>query len=495
MQSGAGQILEVPFSSARAIGLYTNGLITLPEIRVQAGGGALDADVTADLRSSEFVAHAVSSVDPLALRPAFSPKVQRLGFDLFTFATPPLLRAEARGSWRDWSRLSVAGDAVFTNFTVRSQFIASVRSRFLFTNQFIALLQPSLLRPSPEGGAADGIGFDTANERLYLTNAQGTLDAVVLARLIGPLVERVLQPYVFDAPPLIRAHGRLPLRHGDDTEDAWFEVRGGPFHWQRFHFDRVQARIHWLGEARTVTLTNLAGRWCGADADGWLQLDFSRPRGGALALHAAVEGANLNSAVRDLRGGVSNQLEGTFRGELNITEAFLDDPLSWQGNGRVELREGLIWDIPLFALVSPMLNRVIPGLGQSRAREGRATCVITNSVIRSEDLEIRASAMQLKYRGTVDFQGNLEAIMEAELFRNVPALGMVLSKVLWPVTKLFEYRVEGTLDHPRLEERYFIPKLLLLPLQPVKTLKDLMGQEKAGEAVPPPAEPSAPPPR
>lgn len=487
VQVGPGRFRQVPFTSLTALGHYTNRQVTLPEIRLHSSAGLLEGEADLALGTAAFRARAKAALDPQALRPAFPPKVQRQVLDLFTFSTPPRLMAEAHGNWKDWSTLSLTGDATLTNFTVRSQAVASVQSRLLYTNQFLTLLQPVLLRAGGERGDADVILFDTATERLYLTNAQGNLNPVALARAIGPIVSRALQPYAFDTPPRIRANGLLPLRPGDDGEDAWFDVEGGPFHWQRFHCDQVRARIHWLGEARTVTLTNLAARWCGADAAGWLHLDFSRPLGGAMALHAAVEGADLGPVVRDLQGGVSNRLEGTFRGELNITEAFLDDPHSWQGNGRVELREGLIWDIPLFAVVSPLLNRVIPGLGQSRAREGRATCVISNSVIHSRDLEIRASAMQLKYRGAIDFQGNLDAIMEAELFRNVPGLGMVLSKVLWPVTKLFEYRVGGTLNSPRLEERYFIPKVLLLPLQPIKTMKDLLGPEKPAEPAPGPA--------
>jgi len=67
---------------------------------------------------------------------------------------------------------------------------------------------------------------------------------MAIAHAIGPHVVRVLQPYVFDLAPQSRVHGLLPLRRGDNGEDAWFELEGGPFHWQRFHMDKVRAHIH-----------------------------------------------------------------------------------------------------------------------------------------------------------------------------------------------------------------------------------------------------------
>ena len=68
--------------------------------------------------------------------------------------------------------------------------------------------------------------------------------------------------------------------------------------------------------------------------------------------------------------------------------------------------------------------------------------------------------------------------MEAELLRDLPALGFLISKVFWPVTKLFEYRITGTLDNPKIEELYVISRILLMPLHPFKTLREILGTEE-----------------
>ena len=487
-ESGAGSFRGVAFTNAVASLLAQENEWKLDFLRVHRTEGSLTGDAQADPRTGEFSGRLSSSMDLHGLRPLFPQRLHRHLFDPFQFTQPPVVIANVRGNWHDWESISASGAASVTNAAIRTQAIAYAAARLELTNRFLSFFHPVLLRPG-ERADGDGVGLDLRTKRLYLTNCHGNLAPMALAQAIGPHVVRALRPYVFDTPPQSRVSGLLPLAKGDDGEDARFELEGGPFHWWRFHADRVRGTVLWQG--KTVTITDLSARWRGSDALGWVRLDFAQPKGGTLAFHMAVEGAELSDLLRDMQEGKTNRLEGIVGGEVTITHAFLNDPKSWQGHGQVHLTEGLLWDIPLFAVLSPMLNKIIPGLGHSRAREGRAAYTITNSVIHSRDVQIRASAMELKYRGTVDFEGRLDATMEAELFRNVPGIGVILSKVLWPVTKLFEYRITGTLAEPRLDEKYFIPKVVLFPLQPVKTLKDLFDQDKEKEK--PAPRPGSPP--
>ena len=118
--------------------------------------------------------------------------------------------------------------------------------------------------------------------------------------------------------------------------------------------------------------------------------------------------------------------------------------------------------------------KLIPGMGNSRAKEATGTFLITNSVVSAQDLEIRATAMRMHFAGTLDFEKRINSRVEAELLRDLPGIGLLLSKVLWPVTKIFEYEVTGTLGDPKAEPLYMIPKVLLFPLQPLKILKDIV---------------------
>ncbi len=85
----------------------------------------------------------------------------------------------------------------------------------------------------------------------------------------------------------------------------------------------------------------------------------------------------------------------------------------------------------------------------------------------------------------------MNARVEAGLLRNTPLLGPLVSTVLWPVTKLFEYKVSGTLGEPKAEPVYLVPKVVLLPFQlpfhPIRTLKGLLPEDQGASRTNAPA--------
>ncbi|MEY2409670.1 MAG: hypothetical protein QOF48_2340, partial [Verrucomicrobiota bacterium] len=492
VESGPAALHDIHFNAIQVAALYTNDHWTLPEIHFTRPEGFIDAHGEVDGTSGEFHLKLRSTIDPQALRPIFSRGDQQEIFEPFEFTVLPVLAGEARGNIRDLSTVSAMAAAAVTNVAYKKQFFRYATATGSYTNGFISVYRAVILRDGEQGGA-DGIGFDLRRERLYLTNAHGNLTPMVVARAIGPHIVKAIEAYHFDVPPVVRANGSIPTGRGDRSEDLQFEVEGGPFHWWRIHADRVRASIHWLGE--DLTLTNIHATWRGANAAGWARFDFRQPKGGAMAFHLGAEGGDLNRIVQDLQNGTSNHLEGVVDVDLAVTHAFANDISSWNGYGHARLTNGLLWDIPLFGVASTILNGIIPGLGHSRAKSATATFLITNSVLHTKDLKIEASAMHLKYRGAVDFDGNIDARMDAELLKGVPVIGPLITAVFWPVTKLFEYRVTRTLSNPKLDEVYFIPKLLLLPFQPLKTMRNLFGSDEDKSDQPPPDRKPRKPPR
>jgi hypothetical protein len=488
--SESGSCRGVPFTSIHAPFTLTNLSWTLPGARVARREGALRLAGAAEQRTGEFHGTVHSDFDLMALRPAFPQKEPQRTFGFFEFSTPPRLTADVRGNWRDFTTVSASGGLALTNAAFRGQAVKACVARVTYTNRFLSILQPLVLREGEQATAA-GIGIDLARPRLFLTNAVGRLSARAVTKCIGPETDRTMAPFIFDLPPDARAEGSVPLGKSDKTEDMRFDIDGGTFHWLRFHLDRARATLLWRGE--TLTITNLQGRWRGADVDGWVRFQFT-PKGQAdlFSFHVRVEGTDLRAVLRDLQPDKTNKVEGTMSGELTITRADTLDWKSWQGHGHARLTNGLLWEIPIFGVFSPILNTILPGLGNSRARHADATYLITNSVIHTKDLEIRATAMRMNYEGWVDFERQVEGKMQAELFRDVPAFGFLISKILWPVTKLFEYKITGTLDDPKTRELYFVPRVLLMPLRPFKTLKDFLSAIEGTEQKPPapPAKPA-----
>jgi hypothetical protein len=79
--------------------------------------------------------------------------------------------------------------------------------------------------------------------------------------------------------------------------------------------------------------------------------------------------------------------------------------------------------------------------------------------------------MRLQYIGTVDLETRVNAKATAQLLRNAPVVGSLVSTLLWPVSKAFECQVTGQLGDPRITPLY-VPKVLLAPLHPLRSLQE-----------------------
>lgn len=141
------------------------------------------------------------------------------------------------------------------------------------------------------------------------------------------------------------------------------------------------------------------------------------------------------------------------------------------------MRDGLIWNIPLFGVFSQVLDDIKLGLGSSRAGAASASFTITNGVIRSDDLDIDAVTVRMLYRGTLTLTGEINAHVVASLLRDVWFVGPFVAQAFSPATKMFEYNVTGTLLEPKTEPVYFFPRIFT-PLRsifhPIHSLKRLL---------------------
>ena len=95
----------------------------------------------------------------------------------------------------------------------------------------------------------------------------------------------------------------------------------------------------------------------------------------------------------------------------------------------------------------------------------------------------------------MDFAGAVNAIVEAKLLRSIPVVGPVLNIVLIPFTRIFEFKVTGTLNDPKKES--LLPGFFTNPLE---TIRGMLQGEFPNDNKPPaqpkkdsPQEPPPPP--
>ena len=134
-----------------------------------------------------------------------------------------------------------------------------------------------------------------------------------------------------------------------------------------------------------------------------------------------------------------------------------------------------------------VLNAFSPGSGDSRAYDASANFSITNGVLMSDDLVVHSTGFRLNYSGAIDgFTKQVDARAEAQFLRDTRLLGPLLSTLLTPISKLFEYKITGSLKSPKIAPVY-IPEPLMFLFRPFHTLKTLTeSPSDSPPAAPPP---------
>lgn len=446
----------------------TNGVLRLPNLWARRPEGEVHLAYTVNPRSREYHWAGRASVFPHAIEPLLDRVEDKRILTNFTFTVPPQVEGEVWGRWGARQEIGFRASAKATNFVLRGEQVDEFSGRVGFTNELYAISDVHARRGAGIITAPD-VRIDVRLQRLWVTNAHSTLDPYAFTRIIGPQTAKAILPYQFSNAPTVRVHGSIPFRESETT-DLHFDIAGGPFRWSFFHLPQVTGTIHWV--TNRLAITNLDGAFHGGRLVGGLNFDFTPKHSADFGFNLAFTNASLPGFIADI-SGKSNKLEGAVAGSVTVTNANTADWQSWQGFGEVRLVDGLLWDIPIFGLFSPVLNAINKDLGSSRAKEAKGTFILTNSVIYTKNLEIHSPPARLHYDGTVDFTGTVNANIEAEMFRDTFLVGPLLSFLTSPMTKVFEYKVTGSLANPKSEPR-FIPKFLLLPLRPFQTIREFL---------------------
>lgn len=458
---------------------FSNQILRLRDFHIVRPEGEADLAYDLNTRSQEFRWQIRAHLDPKAVGPAIDRDAPR-ALALFEFNRPADVAGEVWGRWGTNKELNLALRGAVTNFVFRGEPFDELRAGVLLSDRFLTATNVAI-RAGTEWIDAPWVGFSLTNYWVYLTNAESQMDALRIARVIGTNLVHTLSPYRFDQPPRVQASGHVPTRGGTDTADLQLTLAGGPFHFWRFSLPQMGGQVHWEGDR--IAITNVAAEFYQGRLAGDLALSLLPDGSANFGFRAAVTNVHLQSLVKDTIP-TTNRIEGILYGTLEVTQANTSDWKSWNGSGRLVMRDGLLWELPIVSILSPVLNTVVPGLGNSRAKAATGTFTITNSVIHTEDLAIDSRPAHLQYKGTLDFDWNVRARVEAEILPGAPLIGPILNLLFVPLTKAFIFKVSGTLGNPTLEPLY-IPKFLTPLLRPFHTLKSLLPGTSASPPAPP----------
>lgn len=465
--SGGGNLAGVPFERISVDAGWDGDRLRLDRAWLRQGPGA-ECVVKGVGGAAGFEGSLDGSLDVMGLLGILEPGLkatvgQYLGFRGSVTVQGALLLPV----W-DVARLGFDGRVEVPGVRVRSEWFDRLSAWAVWTNGVVTATNVVLDRVPGERATVKHLVYDTVAGNVRVSGAESTLNPYRFATALGPESSEALDPYRFTLPPHAKINGVYDLRRMEGT-DLLFDVEGGEFRWWRVVFESVRGKLRWHGWH--VQPHDLSAVLHGGTVEG--AADFmTKTTGPGAEFNATLKlnGVELGKLMQTLTLK-TNRHSGAVTGTLEVASGNTSDATTWEGRGQAELRDGFLWDIPLFGIFTPMMEVVSPGLGRTKVSAATATYVLRKGLVRSEDLEVRSGAMRLQMKGEAGVDGKLNATAVAELWRDSGAVGRVFGLAMTPFTRLLEYRITGTLENPK-EEPLYIPRLFLAPIHPFRTIRE-----------------------
>ncbi len=451
------------FTYSNEIWTVSQSLITRGASRLQVQGQEYDV-------TKNYQWHVSGALSPYVIGPFLTPKAAR-EFRNFTFAWPVDLDAQVHGRLYDYDSIIADGRVALTNFSLHGESVDTAGADFHYARQVVDFLRPHL-ESGVQKMSADAVRVDWPGDRIYFNNGSGFANPQAVANAIGPLQAQVMKPYHFLAPVHATVSGYAPLRDPTNADLIFKTVEPAQIQILQIRSPALTGELHWIGQ--TLTLSNLDASLYGGRGMGNVRFDF-KPRGAEFTFVSDFQGVDLHLLALDLSTPSNHleHLEGQVDGHFVVTSGYSEDWRSCNGYGQAKLRDGLLWDVPAFGVLSPVFNQISPGLGQMRATDASAQFFMTNGVIATDNLQIHTMLMLLLCTGTVDLKGGLNAHFTAQPLHDIPGIGSVFTVVLWPVGEIFECKVTGTWNNPRIRLRRLPSKLFIFMMHPIHSLESL----------------------
>ncbi len=156
---------------------------------------------------------------------------------------------------------------------------------------------------------------------------------------------------------------------------------------------------------------------------------------------------NLSNAFN-----VTNARAGLVSGNIRLGGSTHTHTLaSLNGEGHVEISDGVINRMKLFAGFTDYLTRTIPGISSIvNQSSGSMDFTVRDGILSTENLLIEGALFSMKGKGTYNLVSDkLDFVVRVNIFRQKTIAGKITHFVTLPFTRLLlEFKVFGSLDNP-----------------------------------------------
>ena len=435
---------------------YRDEILELKDIQAEVGHsrfrGPVSGFLTYDMNTGKTEMESESAFNPIAVISLIENETaeQMIREWEFSGAPPQLNFTLARESREDPLNLQLnlrAEDVVS-----RGTYFEEVRADMHLQNRQLHLKDFHASRG--EEVLEGWLKYDLS-DRLWELDFTSTVRLHDLAPLAGPAAMELIRPYRIRGDSWMKVSGVFDAGEGQRHDlNGKATLRGVSRAWLGFE----EFSFSFLMKEDTLIVPDIHGTLSEGHAKGDLVVnDLSKPAAANFALNLSGEKIDLFEMVTAATDSTETPYTGTLSFDLRVkgdVRSPSDTPPfdSYTGTGKLKIEEGELFRIPLLLGLSRILSKVVRGFGYASQTDFTADVKIADGRIESDNLFLRGSLISIEGDGHVAFDRNIRANMRVQLL-NEGLLSDALKVVLWPLRKLIEIRLTGTLDDPDWEPR------------------------------------------
>ena len=223
-----------------------------------------------------------------------------------------------------------------------------------------------------------------------------------------------------------------------------------------------------------LTLTDIACELCSGMLTGLAQTDFNKNE---YSFECNISDMSLDKLIKSevfrLRGKGSK-----ISGEIDLQLKLAGKGKDWRklsGNGCVRVKDGQLWQIPVFYGLSTLILK--PASRGTVFKEGNADFKIADGILETENLKFMGEDIGLSAAGTVQFGGKLDFAVTTVFDREFMSKTSGLIEITSALSKILDFfivqhHIGGTLSKPSYNV-IPLPVITTIPLHIKKILRAL----------------------
>ena len=408
-----------------------------------AQAGPVKGDFNLRLADKYFSAHLETGCAPEVLVPGVKGSLQNILRSFDMNGAPPQCVLDFSGRAGVKGTLVLEGYAEGEDLAYRGVPLEALATSFAYSNGVVSL--PDLAVERREG-RFDGLVELDLQKKTVALDALSTLHPEMTARMVSSKFEDLLRPLAFQGESFVKLKGLYDYgknnRH-DLMGSMYVEDAG---------VDRLLLEdCYFFFEARdnVFTFSDVRGMVEGGEFSGFLQLMDLDDKGlAAFFMDVGVHGADLKKITAKNVEGKENLYSGKISMRMDLEGRLAEQ---WQetlkGQGELKIEDGELYKIPLLGGLSKLLSKVIPGFGFTSQTDFTTVFEIGDEKIKVDPIALEGSVLSVKGKGSLGFDRRLNVKVQVKPLRD-GLVADVVRTVFFPISKLFEFRLGGTLDKP-----------------------------------------------